>query len=44
MVQLGNDLATAWAGLKATLWALESQVYAATAIDAVNAIEWTQVA
>lgn len=40
MVQLGNDLAAAWAGVKATLWNLQSKVYAAMTVDEVNAVSW----
>lgn len=40
MVQLGNDLAAAWAGVKAVLWDLQAQVYAAATVDQVNEVAW----
>lgn len=40
MVQLGTDLAAAWAGVKGTLWGLQAKVYAATTADALAAINW----
>lgn len=40
MVQLGTDLAAAWAAVKATLWSLQAKVYATTTADALTAINW----
>lgn len=40
MVQLGNDLATAWAGVKDTLWSLQAKVYAAMTLADLDAITW----
>ncbi len=40
MVQLGADLAAAWAGVKGTLWGLQAKVYAAATADALAAINW----
>lgn len=40
MVQLGTDLAAAWAGVKGTLWGLQAKVYAATTADALTSINW----
>lgn len=40
MVQLGNDLATAWSTIKAHLWAQQAAVNTATTVTAVEAIVW----
>lgn len=40
MVQLGNDLAAAWAKVKATLWGLQTKVYAAMTQEEIDAISW----
>jgi len=40
MVQLGNDLASAWSAVKAHLWAQQAAVNLATTVEAVLAITW----
>lgn len=40
MVQLGNDLAASWAGVKATHWGLQAQVNQCTNAAMVSLISW----
>lgn len=40
MVQLGNDLAAAWAAVKGTLWSLQAKVYVAMTKADLDAITW----
>lgn len=40
MVQLGGDLAVAWATVKATLWSLQGRVNQSASVDEVMGISW----
>ena len=42
MIQLGNDLAVAWASIKSTLWGLQAKVYAAARQKEIDTISWSR--